>query len=64
LEQIKNLDVANLSVFLDFSTIAKDKSGILVPNIEFPVDIDVIQVNPPYVYHIILLKQPKLSGIN
>ncbi|MCO5251747.1 MAG: hypothetical protein M9949_10055 [Candidatus Kapabacteria bacterium] len=64
LEQVKNLNVENLSVYLDFTTIAKDKSGILIPNIEFPPDIEVIQVNPPYVYHIILLRQSKLSGIN
>ncbi|PKL86612.1 MAG: hypothetical protein CVV22_00535 [Ignavibacteriae bacterium HGW-Ignavibacteriae-1] len=64
LEQIKNLDAENLSVYLEFTTIAKDKSGILIPNIEFPTDVEVIQVNPPYVYHIILLRQSKLSGIN
>lgn len=64
IDVVKNMNKDDLVIALDYSSIANDKTGILVPKIESPSEVQVIQINPAYVYHKVFLKQTGLLKVN
>lgn len=48
---IDELSADKIKISIDYSTIINDTRGIIVPKIEVPEFMEVIKIDPPYIYH-------------
>jgi len=50
-EEIANLDINNIKVYLEYNDIINDTTGILFPQIDLPPNIKLLQMEPNFIYH-------------
>lgn len=51
INQIEKVTPDMITAYLDLKTIQNDTTGIIKPKISFPSGVEVISMNPPYLYH-------------
>ncbi len=51
IEEVDKVSSSSVKVSIDFSTIINDTRGVLKPTIEIPENLEVIKVEPPFIYH-------------
>ncbi len=50
-EEIANLDINNIKVYLEYNDIVNDTTGILFPQIELPPNVKLMKMEPNFIYH-------------
>lgn len=61
ISEIVELTPDRVSVTLQYADIANDKTGILIPKIEFPGNLEVIGMSPQQIYNYKIIKSPVLT---
>ena len=61
INRIDELTSDQIKVSIDYNTIVNDEKGIIIPKIEIPEYIEIIKVNPPYIFHTKRTTADKLS---
>ncbi len=61
ISEIVELTPDRVSVTLQYSDIANDKTGILIPKIEFPGNLEVINISPQQIYNYKITRTPVFS---
>lgn len=51
INQIEKVTPEMISAYLDLKSILNDTTGILKPKITFPAGVELLNINPPYLYH-------------
>jgi YbbR domain-containing protein len=64
IDVISKLNRDRLAVTLDYTVLANDKNGILIPQVESPSDIEIIRIEPAFIHHKVFLRQRYLAAIN
>ncbi len=58
---IDEVNPNTITASIDFNTIINDTRGILIPVIEIPENLEVIKIEPPFIYHTKKIRTDKLS---
>ncbi|MFA5513277.1 MAG: hypothetical protein WC313_12590 [Candidatus Kapaibacterium sp.] len=64
IEEIIQLNPDKISVTLNYADIVNNKTGILVPKVEYPGNSEVIIMSPNHIYNYKIIKSDDLSNIN
>ena len=50
-EEIANLDINNINLYLEYNDIINDTTGILFPKIDLPPTVKLMKMEPSFIYH-------------
>lgn len=50
-DQVVDFDQSSINAFIDVSEIKTDTTGIIKVNVNYPNDVKLLRIKPPYVYH-------------
>jgi hypothetical protein len=64
INDIMNLNPDKISVHLNYADIVNDKTGILIPKIDFPGNLKIIQTFPKYIHNHKVVETNSLSKLN
>ena len=48
---IKDLSFESVTAFVEYQKVIADSSGVLVPEIQVPDNVSVVNVSPPFIFH-------------